>query len=226
MDRTLALPASPAASTSLAALARLDPKRIAGTSVAIAVHVVVLMLLLMPVTTAPAPAVDDPSVVVVPDVVIRKLAKVPPPPTARHVLRHETARAALPRHDPPPQPVDDTPSPGDPYVPPRPEGRADSFDATAVESVFAQITADIAPVPPYPPQGLARRLAGEVLLRIRVDSSGRPLDVTIERSSGSSLLDEAARKFVKARWHFVPAMQDGHAVEAFALLPINYSLPR
>lgn len=227
MDRALALPASPLAVSPLAALARLDAKRIAATSVAIAVHVVVLMTLLMPVTTTSAPTIDEQDMTVVP---IFKPKPLPlPPPKPLPVVKKQEAQprpAPVPLQDPPPLAVDDTPSVVDVYVPPAIDVPPTVFDGGPAQAVFAQITADIAPVPPYPAQGLARRLAGEVLLRIRVDASGRPVEVDIERSSGSTLLDEAARKFVKARWHFVPATQDGHAIEAFALLPINYSLPR
>ena len=217
-----ALPASP-----LAAFARLDPKRIAATSVAVAVHVVVLMTLLMPVATAPVLSVDDHDMVVVPEIKRSKPIPIPPAPTP--VARHVESRprtTPLPIPDPPLPPVDDNRSAIDPYVPSTPERPPTDFGNPSTDPVIAQIAADIAPVPPYPAQGIVRRLAGEVVLRIRVDTDGRPVQVTIEHSSGSSLLDEAARKFVKARWHFVPAMQDGRAIEAFALLSINYSLPR
>ena len=222
MERALALPASP-----LAAFARLDPKRIAATSVAIAVHVVVLMTLLMPLATAPATSIDDHDVIVVPDIKPRKPIPIPPAPTPVTTQLQPRLRPTPVRiPDPPIAPVDDTSSAVDAYVDITPELPPADFGTPSAEVVMAQIVADIAPVPPYPAQGIARRLAGEVVLRIRVDAGGHPVEVTIERSSGSTLLDEAARKFVKARWHFVPALQDGRAIEAFALLPINYSLPR
>ena len=123
-------------------------------------------------------------------------------------------------------PVDSTPSPIDPYVLPQPADLAptNSFDAPVAGQSFVQIVADVSPAPPYPAQALKRRLSGEVMLRVRVDARGRPVEASIETSSGSTLLDEAARKFVLARWHFVPAMQDGAAVEAQALIPINFVL--
>ena len=222
MERALALPAP-----LFAALARLDPKRIAATSVVIALHVVVLMTLLMPVATAPLTSIDDREVIVVPD--IRPIRPIPVPPAPTPVTTQLLPRprpTPVSIQDPPIAPVDDTPSPVDSYVDTTPALPPTDFGQPSADPVIAQIAADIAPVPPYPAQGIARRLAGEVVLRIRVDAGGRPVEVTIERSSGSSLLDEAARKFVKARWHFVPATQDGRAIEAFALLPVNYILPR
>lgn len=225
MENTLALPASP-----FVAFAHMDPKRIAATTLAIAVHVVVLMTLLMPMATAPATSIDDRELIVVPD--IKPIQPIPIAPAPHPVV---TQVPPTPRPRPvatpelPVAPVDDTRSPVDTYAdttPPVPTTDFGTPPPAALIAQVAQIAADIAPVPPYPVQGIARRLAGEVVLRIRVDAGGRPVEVTIERSSGSSLLDEAARKFIKARWHFVPAMQDGQAVEAFALLPVNYTLPR
>jgi len=150
---------------------------------------------------------------------------LPPVPTLRKIERpveHPPVAVA----DPPITPVDDSISPMDEYVAPLPQLPSNTFDAVAVPAVFAQIVADVSPTPPYPAQALRRRIQGEVVLRIRVDVRGEPVEVSVETSSGSSLLDEAAVKFVKARWHFVPAMQDGQAVEALARLPIDFSLPR
>ena len=222
MERALARPAS-----LLTAFARLDSKRVAATSVAIAVHVVVLMMLLMPVAIAPVLSADDHDIVVVPDIKLRKLIPIPPAPTPVATRVEPKPRTApVPIPDPPLPPIDDNRAAIDPYLPGMPERSPTDFGKPSSEALIAQISADIAPVPPYPAQGIARRLSGEVVLRIRVDAGGHPVEVTIERSSGSTLLDEAARKFVKARWHFVPATQDGRAIEAFALLPVNYTLPR
>jgi protein TonB len=62
------------------------------------------------------------------------------------------------------------------------------------------------------------------MLRVHVDASGRPMEVSIEQSSGSRLLDEAALRHVKARWKFVPAQSNGQAVEAWGLVPIEFVL--
>jgi protein TonB len=218
MERTLAQPAH---------ALRLDAKRIAATSVAILVHVAVLMLLLMPTSVREAAVVEEQDIVVVPTIKQKPIEPIPvKPQEIKRVTQAvpKTPQLAVP--DPPITPVDDSISPVDLYVPPLPALPSNTFDAVAVPTVFSQITADVAPVPPYPAMAIHRRLTGEVVLRIRVDARGEPVEVSIERSSGSSILDEAAAKFVKARWHFVPAMQDGKAVEALALLPIDFTLPR
>ncbi len=220
MERASALPTS----RRLPTLA-LDPKRIAATSVAIALHVAVLLLLLVPSVPVPVDQVEDSPMTVVP-VEIKKVLPPPPPTPTTVAPRHDPHPAPVAIQDPPQIPIDETPSAMDTYVPPVPNVPIANTYEPPTGDVFAQITADVAPVPPYPAQAITRRLVGEVMLRIRVDASGAPREVTIERSSGFAVLDQAAAKFVKARWHFVPAMQDGRAVEAFALLPISFVLPR
>jgi len=64
-----------------------------------------------------------------------------------------------------------------------------------------------------------------VLLRVEVDSGGQPVAVSIERSSGSRHLDQAARQQVLKRWRFEPAQRDGVAVPAIGLVPVQFSLP-
>ena len=64
-----------------------------------------------------------------------------------------------------------------------------------------------------------------MLLRVLVDAFGRPVEVTVERSSGHRDLDRAARDKVLADWRFDPAQRDGVAVPAYALVPIDFTLP-
>ncbi len=65
-----------------------------------------------------------------------------------------------------------------------------------------------------------------MLLQVLVGIDGKPLDVTVARGSGHRQLDEAARRHVLKRWSFRPAMQDGQAVQALGLVPIDFSLDR
>lgn len=199
----------------------LDPKRIAATSVAIAVHVAVLMLLLLPTRTAPSPPlVEDIPMSFVPEIkLVPLLPLTPTRPRPQAAPQRSVQQEAAP--------VDSTPSPVDTYVPPSPP------DTTVVDSyqpelppAFAQISADVAPPPPYPAQALRMRLSGVVTLKVRVDAQGRPVDAIVENSSGSKLLDTTALKFVLARWHFIPATQGGAAIEAYALVPISFVIEK
>ena len=148
-------------------VATLDPKRIAGTSLAIAVHGVVLMMLLMPMQVADPPARLDTPMVVLPIHTIPP--PVDPPP------RDERPRPVIRQTQTTPRPVEvpvlnTDPSPVDTYVEqvtldpvPDTDFRVDP------PPTFARIVADVAPPPTYPPQALRLRQSGEVVLRVLVD---------------------------------------------------------
>jgi len=60
------------------------------------------------------------------------------------------------------------------------------------------------PRPPYPYSARLRHQEGTVLLLVTLDAAGNPTSVSIQQSSGSSVLDEAARQKVAADWRFKP----------------------
>jgi protein TonB len=59
------------------------------------------------------------------------------------------------------------------------------------------------PSPVYPAAQLAARITGRVVFLAAVDSQGRVVSLTVEQSSGSDALDQAARQAV-SRWRFEP----------------------
>lgn len=81
-----------------------------------------------------------------------------------------------------------------------------------------------APAPAYPPAARARRLAGIVLLRVSVDAGGHVEAVAVKRSSGHTLLDDAAVRAVRA-WEFQPARIGRQAVAAQVEVPVRFLLP-
>jgi periplasmic protein TonB len=96
--------------------------------------------------------------------------------------------------------------PSDPIVPP-------SFNASYLRN----------PPPRYP---LAARLNGEqgtVTLKVLVTQQGLPGSVTLEKTSGSALLDAAALQTVR-RWRFAPARRAQEAVDAWVIVPIVFRL--
>lgn len=97
---------------------------------------------------------------------------------------------------------------------------------TAMGNAEATIAYETATPPLYPVQALRNGIEGTVLLKVLVDTHGKPVQVMIERGSGSRLLDDAARKHVLAAWRFHPAVRDGHAIEAWALVPVRFNLDR
>jgi len=79
------------------------------------------------------------------------------------------------------------------------------------------------PAPGYPPLSKRLREEGTVMLRVRVDADGRAAEVQLRQSSGHARLDDRALETVK-RWKFVPARQGGQPVEAWVIVPIQFSL--
>ncbi|HEU5137841.1 MAG TPA: TonB family protein [Steroidobacteraceae bacterium] len=78
------------------------------------------------------------------------------------------------------------------------------------------------PAPKYPTESQRHRERGTVLLRVMVDVLGRPAQIQIERSSGFTRLDDAARMAVeKALFH--PHVVNGIAQPAQVLIPIEFA---
>jgi protein TonB len=79
--------------------------------------------------------------------------------------------------------------------------------------------------PAYPPQSRRLREQGEVTLRVALDARGYVSDVRVERSSGFSRLDEAARTAVLS-WRCQPAIRDGQSTPAVAIQNLEFKLER
>ena len=79
------------------------------------------------------------------------------------------------------------------------------------------------PAPVYP--SISRRMgeSGVVMLRVLISEKGLPEQAIIQKSSGSSNLDEAGRA-AAMRTLFKPYMEDGKAVSVYVLVPINFQL--
>src|SRR6188768_4511857 len=77
------------------------------------------------------------------------------------------------------------------------------------------------PEPRYPPESQRGRERGTVLLRVLVDALGRPAQIEVERSSGYSRLDAAARAAVEKAL-FRPYEVNGIAQPAQVLIPIEF----
>jgi len=203
---------------------QLDAKRILATSGAIAVHVGVLMMLMMPPATQAPVAHED---IIVPNWEEPKELPPPPPPPPpvrpQTVAQHVDPRP-IPIADPPPIVYDDQAVAVDEKAEAVPELPPNTFTETVEASPFQQLAVAVGTAPAYPRPAIQRNMQGTVMLRVHVDASGKPIEVSIEQSSGFRLLDEAALKHVKARWKFVPAQANGQAVEAWGLVPVEFVL--
>jgi protein TonB len=79
------------------------------------------------------------------------------------------------------------------------------------------------PRPDYPIASKRRHEEGEVRLAVTVSPDGRPLRVSLVKSSSHPLLDQAAIDAVRT-WTFEPARASGVAVTSEVVVPVRFSL--
>ena len=75
----------------------------------------------------------------------------------------------------------------------------------------------------YPREAIALHQQGTVILRVLVGTDGVAQAVEIEKSSGSRILDNAARDAVR-RWTFQAGTRNGISAELWARVPIKFDL--
>ncbi len=79
--------------------------------------------------------------------------------------------------------------------------------------------------PSYPSDARQAGLEGTAVLRVQILANGRPGEISVSRSTGSSSLDDAAVTAV-AKWRFVPAKDrdSGQTVVCYTSLPVSFRL--
>jgi protein TonB len=80
------------------------------------------------------------------------------------------------------------------------------------------------PLPDYPSLAKRRGYEGTVMLRLLVSKDGRVVEAEVLQSSGYSILDRNAVDFIQRKWRFTPALKDGHTVDMWVELPVQYEL--
>ena len=163
------------------------------------------------------------------------LPKAPDLPLPVPVLEHQEAvpirreRAAIPesmKNSPPiARPVVVTVNPAQmmPASTPQPQPAIQQFSepvAVSEEAARAMLVHTVDPV--YPPEGLAQRLHGAVVLQAVVGRDGSVEDLKIVR--GYFVLGRAAIAAVK-QWRFQPYSVNGHAAATQTVITINFSYP-
>ena len=207
---------------------RPELSRILAIAAVIAVHAMAFLLLLVPLANSPIEIATPPDRWILPK-------EVPTPPLPPVVVPVVPQQQDI--HKTHPQPVIQPQLVNDPVI--ADEG---TLPATQENAVPGNLTESIGPVDTTPmqmgsqletitataprdPRDEARAgVQGRVLLRILVGIDGRPVEVTIDRSSGNKNLDRTAREHVLRNWVFKPAMRDGHAVQAYGLVPIDFTM--
>lgn len=159
--------------------------------------------LIQPSVPAPAPTQAKPT--------SRK--PEPPAPIPIKPLATEALPGTAPTV-PVPTPTVSAPTPAPRAEKPNAEGKSGViFDAAYLRN----------PPPDYPPQSRTLEEEGVVKLKVRVSTEGRALTVEMAKSSGFKRLDTAALEAVR-QWRFVPAKQDGQAVEDTVIVPLRFTL--
>ncbi|MEG2980486.1 MAG: energy transducer TonB [Stenotrophomonas sp.] len=203
-----------------------DPARVAAWSAAIALHLLAFLLLLIPATYQAVTALprDATTVTLLPKEEPKPLPPPPIKPEKVEVVQKQQAVPVAPTLPPATATVEEAQG----IILPAAEPTAVQAVPTIAPSTplaGAQLQYRSNPPPSYPIQALRNHEQGTVLLRVEVDPSGQPVNVSIERSSGSRSLDQAARQQVLRHWRFVPAERDGMAVPAIGMVPVQFSLP-
>lgn len=177
-------------------------------------HAILPQVVNVTFVAAPEPLKAPPPPKVVP-LVPPKQTFVPPLPQVNIVQTEPTITL------PPPQPRASDPAPAvaapaAAVAPPAPAQPSAPKTVSGVEYVRA-------PQPVYP--SISRRMGetGTVMLRVLIGEKGTAEQVTIQKSSGSSNLDEAGRQAV-LRALYKPHVEDGKAIPVYALVPINFQL--
>jgi len=79
------------------------------------------------------------------------------------------------------------------------------------------------PKPKYPNIAASRGWEGTVRLLVKVSAEGDSEEVTVQRSSGHDVLDEAAIEAVE-KWKFIPAKRGETPVASSVIVPIDFVL--
>jgi protein TonB len=204
-----------------------DAARIAAISAAIALNLAVLMIASRPITPAQLAVVRQLAPVPLIHLIDPPALLPPPPPIELKPLPPRTLSPARLRPHPASVPVivpvtegQLAATPSAPTLLPVSAEPGPTVPAAPVEASLAYLSAPLR----FPIQALRQGMHGTVLLQVLVDETGRPTQVTVERSSGYTLLDRSAREQVLAGWRFQPAMVHGQAVRAWAHVPVAFDL--
>lgn len=204
----------------------LSPPRIGGIAAALAIHVAAMMMLMAPLSYTPPLKDVEEQVLTVIDTIKPPVIELPKPPKPTELPKPEVvqllkAPTTVTKPDIPPVVVVDGGENDIPYTEPTTDVVG---PVIAPPSGPISLSTEYAPAPRYPPLSLRNGEEGTVLLLVKVGADGKPIDVSLKKSSGFRELDKNAMKHVLATWRFHPAMHQGIAIPALALVPINFKI--
>jgi protein TonB len=194
-----------------------------------------------PAPEPPPPAPEPPPLELPPPAPEPPPPEPPPPPPEPEPPRPEPPppepRPPEPRPEParqPPRPRPTPPArPAPRNQPPAEAGRGGEEPAAQQAAGVGRATGAVVPpgpdarynnaAPSYPEAARLRGEQGTVGLELAVGTDGRVITVTVARSSGSPMLDAAARRAVQ-EWRFRPAMRDGEPVPGTIRTSVHFRL--
>ena len=168
------------------------------------------------------------------------LPEMPPPPELATVidppppdLPPPVFPVEAPPPPPPPKPPEPKPPPPKPVQkrPPAPQAPVEAPPQQAAPAVPAapktisasQLGYLVPPNPIYPARSRKAGEQGNVMVRVLIDVTGRPAQVSLQTSSGHSELDQSALSAVRAA-QFRPYAEGGLTQAVWVLVPINFVL--
>ncbi len=204
----------------------LSPPRIGGIAAALAIHVAALMMLMAPMSYTPPMKNAEEQVLTVFETIKPKPIEIPQPPKPTQLPKPEVvqlvkAPTTITKPDIPPVVVIDGGENDIAYTEPVTDIVG---PVIAPPSGPISLSTEYAPAPKYPVMSLRNGEEGTVMLLVKVGADGLPIDVSLKKSSGFRELDKNAMKHVLATWRFHPAMHQGIAIPALALVPVIYKI--
>jgi len=171
--------------------------------------------------SAPKPPISQPAKPLKPLVAQRA-----PPPAPRAVLQ-TAPQAAPPQAEQQSAPEAPSAPMGEPAAAPSgaPAGPPASAVAAAPAAVPPSSEAQCPgnPEPPYPPMSKRLGETGRVIVGALIGADGRVQEVNLQRSSGYSRLDEAAKQAVR-HWRCQPVTRDGVPQTEWRNAPVDFIL--
>lgn len=165
----------------------------------------------------PAPSVPEP------EAPLEETAPEPlPEPSVEPVAEAELTQT------PEPEPIREAAEvpqmPAKEPIRPRPVNSKTKVQASQVAHVPTPVVLNN-PAPTYPELARQKGWEGRAIVRVEVSPAGYATKVTIARSSGFGVLDQAALRAVK-KWRFQPRTIAGQPAPGLVEVPVNFGLDR
>lgn len=76
----------------------------------------------------------------------------------------------------------------------------------------------------YPKSAVRKSLVGDVYVKFIIDKEGKVTDVSIARTSGHKIIDDAAVKHISKMKDWAPGTQEGKQVSVEYVIPLKFNI--